>query len=607
MIDFNFTKSDVIEELKRLQQVFKTARQINYCTTGGKITAKPTKPFENLFAKSLSPIKKDELSRMLAAVTADSRNMLSEAQLWSPERRLLMYSTADNGICTQSEMDAVLELKSTDRYISYLSLYSRLNIRYVDPSPLVTWVEYNRISSRGELMDNTRTIYGALTYRWQLVLFDYLHQDVQLPFPPVIDADIAAGNFTHVNLQDRIANALTYLVQAYRADVITPGVTRIMSKSDIKKVKVAQLDMNPFAEGPYNQLLDGYFAQSLATHFLNAVTASLVPYKGRTMPDGMKVMDKIVQNTDALDNIQLIELILPHLSGFKASALNKFNEKAYVFKIKELLKSHGNNWLDVQIFKHKVYRHAIAVERSLIMPFGIESAELLSTMTNRMVTAATQNNDVMYPFIEGFLVQLMAMGVLEGVFAPFEKNMNSYFGGLRYVRLTELGQKLFGFGNSFALTLVDKYVGQYDLVDGPLLVYSRLEDNPNDNLLSDIAVKTGRYWKVTTESFLRNCESANGIRQNIDQFKQSICKNPPAAWQQFFDGLVTKAESGPTKDSTSWCIMDIAPDNAELQRLLCTDQFRDIVFRAEGYRILIKKSDYTTFTKLMKQHGYLIP
>lgn len=307
-----------------------------------------------------------------------------------------------------------------------------------------------------------------------------------------------------------------------------------------------------------------------------------------------------------MDNIQLFELILPHLSGFKVSALNKFQYEPYVSEIKCLLKTFGQNWLDVQVLKHKVYYHAIEVDKPRIMSFGIESAELLSAMTDKLVTAPTQNANVMYPFIEGFLVQLMAMGVVEGVFAPLDDDMNSYFEGLRYVRLTELGQTLFGFGNDYTLSLTDKYAGQYDLVDGPLLVYSRLDDNPNDHLLAEIAVKTGRYWQVTTESFMRYHSSIDNMQQTIDQFKQAICKNPPKAWQEFFDSILAKAKSGPTKDSIEWYVMDIDPKNTELQRLLCTEEFRDIVVRAEGYRILVKKTAYDKFRLLMKEHGYLI-
>lgn len=605
-LDCSFTKDHLITEIKRIQDIFQKVKQIKYFTKRGTFTTKPPKEFENLFVTTLSKFKKQEITLILAAFTADIRNYHTEIQLWSDERRQLMFATAENGLCTQAEMDAALKIKPTGRYYSLYNPYQRIFSRYENPSPLTGWIDFNRVNSRGETIDPTGSLYGKLPVKWHLALFELLHDDLLQPFPQITDHDISNPNYTRVNLQESISPVLTYMVQAYRTEALTRGSARILSKSDLKKIKGAHLEMNPFADDTYTKLLDGYFACSFAAHFLNTASASLIPYNGTTMPDGMTILEKMFKNLEFLNNVQLYEFILPHLSGFQASITNKFGYRYYILKIKDLLKNNSQNWLDLQVLKHKVYHYAISKDAAQIMEYGVESAKLVSEITKRKITPATMNTEVMYPFIEGILMQLMSMGLVEGVFAPFEETMHSYFGGLRYVRLTEMGRAILGDGNNFTLTLTDKYAQQYDVINGPLLIYSRVPDNPNDKILSDIAVKTGRYWKVTLESFLFRCFTIEDIEYFIDIFKQSICKNPPAAWQQFFESLLHKAINRPTEEATAWRVMHIAPDNTELQQLLCTEPFRNIVVRAEGYRILVRQPDYPQFTLLMKQNGYLL-
>lgn len=604
LLDFNYNKANLIHEIGRIKSTLDTVSNIRYCNSLGQISDKRPPEFDGLFKRSLSALTKTEVATILAAFTADRRNRETEISLWPASRKALIYSTAENGVCSQFQMDSALKLKHTGNYHNHCYTYDRVASRYANPTPLVTWLEYSKTDSRGQLYDPISTTFGTLPKEWHLKIFEILYPDVYRPFPHVTDSEITAQSLTHVNLEPQIANALTYLVQAYRSDTIVHAASRIVSKKDLKKIKSVPLNMEPFPDGPYHEHLDGYFAQALTVHFFNAL--SVVPYNTGTMPEGMTIVDRMFQNIDKIDDVQLLEIMLPHLSGFKTSTLPKFRYRQYISRIKELLKTDGTTWLDVQTLKRKVYHRAISRQEPMLMAYGIDSAELYSDITKKQVTAPTQNVNVMYPFIEGLLVQLMAMGLLEGMFASFDQNTHSYFGALKYVRLTEMGKAVFGLTKGYTLQLIDKYIGQYDLVDGPLLVYSRVENNPNDKLLQDIATKTGRYWNVTTQTFLQHCNSSSDINKNISAFKQAICKNPPAAWQQFFNSLQAQVASTPTRDHTSWVIMNISPKDIPLQQLLCSEPFSSIVVRAEGHRILIQRADMPQFTQLMRAHGYLI-
>ena len=60
-------------------------------------------------------------------------------------------------------------------------------------------------------------------------------------------------------------------------------------------------------------------------------------------------------------------------------------------------------------------------------------------------------------------------------------------------------------------------------------------------------------------------------------------------------------------DYTNYQQYRIDPKNTELIQLLTTDpKLRQMVTRAEGYLLLVKKDDLKKFTDELKKHGYLL-
>ena len=61
------------------------------------------------------------------------------------------------------------------------------------------------------------------------------------------------------------------------------------------------------------------------------------------------------------------------------------------------------------------------------------------------------------------------------------------------------------------------------------------------------------------------------------------------------------------EDSTAYRHYTIDPENRELQQLITNDPvLRQLVIRAEGYRILVKLDDIRKFENQLKKHGYLL-
>ena len=92
----------------------------------------------------------------------------------------------------------------------------------------------------------------------------------------------------------------------------------------------------------------------------------------------------------------------------------------------------------------------------------------------------------------------------------------------------------------------------------------------------------------------------------IKIFRQFISNELPPLWEQFFETLLRHCN--PLKeDKTAYKRYTLDPNNRELVQLITTDPaLRQIVIRAEGYRILVKNDDLKKIETQLKKHGYLL-
>jgi hypothetical protein len=96
------------------------------------------------------------------------------------------------------------------------------------------------------------------------------------------------------------------------------------------------------------------------------------------------------------------------------------------------------------------------------------------------------------------------------------------------------------------------------------------------------------------------------VESKIKIFRQFISSKLPPLWEQFFKQLIQHCH--PLKeDKTSYKRYQLDPENRDLVQLITTDpQLRQLVIRAEGYRIMVKTEDFTKFETQLKKHGYLL-
>ena len=113
-------------------------------------------------------------------------------------------------------------------------------------------------------------------------------------------------------------------------------------------------------------------------------------------------------------------------------------------------------------------------------------------------------------------------------------------------------------------------------------------------------------FETSALSFLASCHTKADVESKIKIFRQFISSDLPPLWEQFFKSLLQHCH--PLKeDKTAYKRYTLDPENRDLVQLITTDPaLRQLVIRAEGYRIMVKNDDLKKFETQLKKHGYLL-
>ncbi len=113
---------------------------------------------------------------------------------------------------------------------------------------------------------------------------------------------------------------------------------------------------------------------------------------------------------------------------------------------------------------------------------------------------------------------------------------------------------------------------------------------------------TERY-KISEVSFIRGCSDPSEIRSRIERFKKLIEAEPSERWLSFFTMVEQRATLFAHGEAV---LLYTFPDDSAIRKMFALDPaFRNIIIRAEGNRIVIKRKEQALFKKLLAEHGYL--
>ena len=219
-------------------------------------------------------------------------------------------------------------------------------------------------------------------------------------------------------------------------------------------------------------------------------------------------------------------------------------------------------------------------------------------------------NAIELPVLKGTFFFFAALGLCEivydevgekkstsAVYSPWDK--------LIAVKRTALGDYVCGLSESYQMSAESKIDG-FTLSDSALIIKLDSAESPYSVSFSNFAEQLNPLsFKTDASIFLKNVRSLQELNTKIALFKQMVPTGMPKNWQDFFNGLFKKVD--PMDLYGDCAVFRIPSDNKAFIQILAQDTvIKKLVFKAEGYLIIVPKSNIPPLKRRLAEFGYLL-
>ena len=232
--------------------------------------------------------------------------------------------------------------------------------------------------------------------------------------------------------------------------------------------------------------------------------------------------------------------------------------------------------------------------------------------TKVYVTNDSLGQFITEPFVKGSIFLFAAFGLMEIAYdeidlTKFSSTYYSNYDGLKYFKLTNLGAYVFGLKSTFSHEPLTTQRSKLSLSNDSLMIIADGEMSAiTDKMLNTYSEKLGNTrYRVTPESFLKDCKTRKDLESKIALFKASINNSIPTFWDKFFRELVNNATA--VKINKFVVTYTLSKDDKELHRLVAQDmELKQLILKAEGFNLLVPVENLTKFKSRMKELGFVV-
>ena len=178
----------------------------------------------------------------------------------------------------------------------------------------------------------------------------------------------------------------------------------------------------------------------------------------------------------------------------------------------------------------------------------------------------------------------------------------SKYDGIKYIKLTNLGLYVLGKKSEYDFGELAEESEIY--LDEDRLIVTIVGNAPMKGMfLEQIGTKISvNKYKIDYNSILRNVENSGDLSKRIDEFQKKIALNLPKIWEDFFEDLKTKHNA--VKACKDMFVFKLKEDK-ELLNLVAKDEvLKPLLFKGEGYHIIVKEENLKTVLKRLESFGY---
>ena len=315
----------------------------------------------------------------------------------------------------------------------------------------------------------------------------------------------------------------------------------------------------------------------------------------------------------AKNKADTLPMLLPHLKGVhKLEEYYDTNKTKLLYDIFNTLESKewytAKNLENVLIYQEYDY---IPGNKHGVSSYVYYTLKDERYSENVYVSGSNYEKMFVDAYMKGTIFLLASLGIFDLAYTKpdteeFGETFYSEWEGLYAFRITPLGAYLLGKTKEYEAP-VNEDSTELFFDENELIILGKSDDKLTDTLLQNYVQKAGasRYI-VTSQSFLKDCKTPKQIKDKIALFKQTVGKSKlPDNWEAFFDLLQERSNN--VVKTEDFQVFQLNASDKELIRLIAQEKsFQNIVFKAEGYKILVANDKVTSFRSKLKDWGYLL-
>lgn len=548
--------------------------------------------FQNILYKKGS-LYKSELLDFLAFFMADSRNFGVYFHLLPWEQQQLWTLLVRNYFASND-----LLKKETGMSWIGISRKSYFGHRDVEISSDIPWFEVLQVD-RPYPQNPEFYLYIPRLLRPFLYPFFFPEAQGKLDMSAALPEGEALTTFTG---ERNIFELLPVLDSLYRQGLLEVGKNGKLGVATLNKVSKF-LSVDEFFSGVTDKMASSLYRSML----LNSYTLYRSFVKKEESPE-LFIKNMIIYFIS--NRAFLLSMTLPHVNGIRSTMMSDSYVCELASCVMALLASMVDSayWGTVESLRMRLYFLEPGLCYNVLFnSYVLERANFTNNKHDKeLIILDDIYKEMGVPFIKGFLFLLASLGLVEIAYGDYDPDSCSYCDSLCYFRLTTLGQYVLGIKKEYRLES-DEDMG-FEVDENNLIICSVRERNPYESLMTDIAeqISTHRY-KVSYESFLKNCADASDVEKKIDFFRMHICQRPSQVWEEFFLNLQRRSQLFQEVLAEKYVIYRLDAKDRDLLRLVSSDKYlRQYSLRAESYLLLVDSRHLREVKKRLKELGYLI-
>ncbi len=590
---------------------------------------------KELDAMTSNTASKYVIAEGIALIISSEENMKSYIDSLKPQMRKLWREILLYGFVSHDKAKEILGVKSKIFSKSY-SFYYYNDVTTWNKHEYGWWTT-SQMRSKEKLSYGYRERVDFITVSniVRSIFFPYL-------FPELKDIangheTLPEGRWSTIDLETESLSAFNLFSGLFKQGEM-PLKKKGITAADMKRVnkKLALTEFFPNDHNEYREFLRAFNyigVLGINEHLKSKYKAKKILSYADTLLDLFKNFEKF--------NSYLPSLLYPHIKGMRQNQTQWGHHQRLCILMMEWLKEHSDCWVSISDIYLKIIElgsdGTTNINTAMVYNPHDEqnTTEMVNLYTLDIITGDMYTREFGITGLKSFAFILASLGMAEiairqdsvptassakpatvpatsaadslsVLYATLNAERISPFDSLEYLRLTPLGRYALGVDKTYEPPVIEQEA-YFELDPERLIIRSLQDPNPYEQLLRDTAMPISRgRFQTSALSFLTNCHSREDVDGKINIFKQFIANELPPLWEQFFQSLLQHCH--PLKeDKTTYKHYTLQPDNRDLIQLITTDPvLREIIIRAEGYRILVKIEDLRKFETQLKKHGYLL-